>query len=330
MKKGLNKNLLICLLGVILIVAGVVLGVLNGPEKKQEKKEEKKEEVTITPLMYEVTKEGSDNKIYLFGSVHVGKDMKFPEYVEKAWADSDYLAVEYNILTQIEEMQVNGVDETTNYYPDGTLLKDHLDEELYTKLIELLKEKGIYDEKYEKYTVDAIEDVLSSYFVSKGGYSAFEGVDLVLLNRAKKENKQVLEVESREFQDQLFAGFPERLHVITVGGIVKDIDRGVEELNALYEAWKKGDPDKIYELSKSDFSEEDLAELSEEDQKIIEQYNIDMLDNRNVAMAEKFDMYFNSNQKVLFTVGCAHLVGPNGIAKLLEQKGYTVTQVNIK
>ena len=52
-----------------------------------------------------------------------------------------------------------------------------------------------------------------------------------------------------------------------------------------------------------------------------------MLDDRNIGMKNKLEEYFNNGYTVFYMVGTAHLIGDQGIAKLVELDGYTVTRV---
>lgn len=52
-----------------------------------------------------------------------------------------------------------------------------------------------------------------------------------------------------------------------------------------------------------------------------------LLDDRNVAMTGKMDEYLKGKEQVFVVVGAAHLIGENGIAKQLRDKGYKVDQV---
>ena len=68
-KKSSSISILIIILGIVLIVGGLMAAFfLNGGTREELKNDMTPKTSNITPLMYEVTKEGSDTKIYLFGS----------------------------------------------------------------------------------------------------------------------------------------------------------------------------------------------------------------------------------------------------------------------
>ena len=49
-----------------------------------------------------------------------------------------------------------------------------------------------------------------------------------------------------------------------------------------------------------------------------------MLDRRNQAMARRIDE-MAASRRLLVAVGALHLAGPQGLVKLLRQRGYQVT-----
>ena len=94
-------------------------------------------------------------------------------------------------------------------------------------------------------------------------------------------------------------------------------------MNELYKYWKEGNVEQLIDI----LINTDTEGYTKEDLALMEQYNKKMLDERNVGMKEKLEEYFNNNYTVFYMVGTAHLIGDNGIAKLLETDGYTVTLV---
>ncbi|WP_326512536.1 TraB/GumN family protein [Clostridium intestinale] len=83
------KFLFITLLSVIILTASLV-----GCEGK------KNDVPRVKGLFYKVEKDG--NYLYLGGSVHVGKEVKFIDSVEKAYKESIGLGVEVDIQNSIE------------------------------------------------------------------------------------------------------------------------------------------------------------------------------------------------------------------------------------
>lgn len=329
-EKKNNKKLLIGII-ILIVVLAIVSGLFIFLGKKSNNDEETKEESVvkeqITPLMYEITKEGSNNKIYLFGSIHLTnkKEFDYPQYVMDAYKNSDYLAVEIDLSKSLNDSDAIQVQLEKMMYKDGTKIKDHISEETYNKLVETLKAKGFYNEMLEVYNTYFFETLLTELIYSDAGINSEEGVDIYFINMANEDKKTVLEVESEEFQFNLLLGFPERIYELSIISILDEYDKQVEAIKELYTAWKNGDPKEIERLANE---EESLEELDESDIELVNDYNKKLLTDRNYGMKDKLEEYFENDQHVLFIVGAAHLVGDEGIANLLSNDGYIVKQIN--
>ncbi len=322
MSKKYLKYVMI-ILGVIILFVGSWL-VFKSFNKNEN------ESNSMTPLMYKVTKNGSNNVMYLFGSIHVTdlKDFDFPKYITDAYNESEYLACEYDIVAESEDPEALEKELAILVYADGTVLKDHMSETAYDKLVEFLNKKAGYDESFDSLKPFFFSSLISNYMVVDAGLSTSAGIDEHFLRMAKADKKKILEVETSEFQLNLLANFPDRLYEIEFIDTLDNYDEGIEELKKLYEAWKRGDPAEIAKMASEDVTEEDKEKYSEEDIKIIEDYSKSLVDDRNITMTDKFEEYFNNGYKTFFMVGAAHLVDDAGIASLLEQRGYTVEQIN--
>ncbi len=339
-QKDNNKKLLVIFVAIMCVIAvgisgyGIAKQFLGKEEDKEEKEEKKdKQKEQITPLMYKVTKEGSDNVMYLFGSMHTVNfdDFDLPKYVMDAYKESDYLAVEVDINKYMEDEEKIQQLAMDMMYMDGTTIKDHIDEELYTKIINFLKEKKLYNQAYESFKLYGIESLITSQVTKDAGLNENDGIDTYLLDLAKKENKEILEVETFDFQMKLLFEAPDKYYEISILSSIDEYEKSVNSLKELYSAWKKGDVEALEKLTKGDeVTEEDIEKykLTQEEMKEIETFSNAMLKDRNVGMKNKFNEYFNGNKKVFYMVGAAHLIGDDGLASLLEKEGYKVTRVN--
>ena len=298
----------------------------GGSKEKEEKKEEIKKNV-VTPLLYEVTKIGSDNKIYLFGSIHaaVKEDLdSLPDYVLNAYKNSSSIACELDItkITTDQEAIAKILEIMT--YKDGTTIKDHLKEETYKKMVDFLTKKNSYVELYDLYKPAYIGTLLEGLAANDAKLDINSSVDDYIIKKAKKDNKTILELETVEFQYDVLYGFRDEFYEYMVSDYLDNYDKLVTSVSDLYKSWKNGDIEGLLDNNSSIEIKEDF---SSELKKDIEDYEKKLINDRNITMTDKAVEYLENKQDVFFMVGAAHIVGDNGIAKLLEAKGYTVTQV---
>lgn len=280
----------------------------------------------VTPVLYEVTKAGSDNKMYLFGSIHMAdKELTYPDYVLDAYNKSHYIACEYNMIAANNDMEKMQEIAMNMLYQDGTTIKDHIDEDTYNKLVNFLTEKNSYTVLYDYYKPVFFYSLMSSIMGKDAKLDSEAGVDEYFLNKAINDKKEILEVESMESQMNLLLGFSDELYLVSIRDVIDNYQDNVQELIQLYDSWKKGDINKILELNDEDIDIKDG--YTEKQIEEIKEFNKKIIDDRNKTMTDKAISYFNDNKDVFYMVGTLHIIGEDGIAHSLEEKGYTVKRI---
>ncbi len=274
----------------------------------------------ITPAVWEAT-DNNGNSIYMMGTIHVAdKDVEtFPDYFEAAYAKCDALAVECDTLSS--DISISTYSKLM--YTDGTTIKDHVPEEQYNTAVKLLKDAGQYTEAF-----DYMKPVLWSSYIQvlaaqEAGLSPNYGVDSILLKRAKSENKEILELESVAFQNNLMADLSDDIQAMLFEDIANEnsLENYKTVSSQLYENWKKGVYSEEIENSPESSEDEDYIKVSEE-------YNKIVVSDRNVNMVEKIESYIDSGKKVMVVAGAAHFYGDAGIIQLLKDDGYTIRQLS--
>jgi uncharacterized protein YbaP (TraB family) len=249
----------------------------------------------------------------------------FPDYVMNAYNKSHYLACE------IDETTINNDIEQTQeliqamMYSDGSTIKDHIKVDVYNKLIDFLTKKESYVNLYEYYKPMFFYSLLTTIMGSESGLAAEAGIDNYFITKAKEDGKEVLEVESMKLQTDLLLSFSDTFYELAISETLDNYDEGVKGLKDLYKYWKVGNIEKILELNDEEFKTED--NYTELQKKEIENYNKKLITDRNKTMTDKAIEYFEDNKDVFFMVGSLHIVGDDGIASKLQEKGYTVTLV---
>ena len=323
-RKNLTK-IIILIVTVILFIVGVVF--IYKTLANKDNKDNKKIVNEMTPLLYKVSKEGSNNEIYLFGSIHMAKkvDLSFPSYIMDAYNKSHYLACEIDEEKLTTDMELAQEIAFSMLYDDGTTIEDHIDKDVYNKLTELLTKKNSYSTLYDLYKPMFFYSLLSNVMGNEAGLESESGIDNYFISKAKEDKKEVLEVESLKFQTELLLSFSDSLYELMIKEALDNYDDSVEELKELYNNWKIGNEEKILELNDEEIKEED--NYTEKQKKEIEDYNKRLISDRNKTMTDKVMEYFNNNQDVFFMVGVLHIIGDDGIVNNLRNNGYIVTQV---
>ncbi len=284
------------------------------------KKKEIEPKSTSTPLLLEVTKEGMDNKLYLFGSIHAGEKTMYPlpEYIMNAYKKSDVLAVEFDLVEYSSDMS-NQMDLLYKFViPDGGKITDYIDEETYNSGVAILDNLGLYSPLYDSYSPMMWQTLIESAAMEEVNLSSMYGIDTYMLERAKEDNKRILELESAEYQYNMLLGFDMDLQVYLLKQSIEEHEESKNNLKELYELYKKGNKEELEKLV--------FQEIEEPTQNEIE-YNDKMITVRNNNMTDALEKNFKNGENIFCTVGLAHIIGEGGIADQLEQRGYTVKVV---
>lgn len=209
-------------------------------------------------------------------------------------------------------------------YNDNTKLSQHISEEAYSALQTYLGYWGMDISALEVYRPWAVSSTLDTLLIQDSDFDTEKGLDNFLLTTAHADGKEIYEVESVDFQLNMLINFSDDIYDLmfrSYEGETKESQK--QALEDLYTAWKSGDIETFLEED----NEEELAGYTEEDKKIAEDYNNQMLYDRNKNMAKAAEDLMSQGKNVFYVVGAAHYAGEGGIIDLLEKDGYTAERV---
>lgn len=290
-----------------------------------DKKEIVKEDNEITPLFYKIS-DKNNTTIYLLGSIHAADDTIYPlnDTIMNSFNDSDYLAVEVDTLSLQNNFDLSLKLAEKMMYNDSTTIKNHIGDELYNKMVNFLKEKKSYSSLYDNYKPVFFESLFENLIIDDAMLKSESGIDTYFLSLASENNKKILEVESAEFQYNLLLNTPLELDKIMIEEYIDNYDLNVSQMKDLYELWKKGDKEQLENILINSESQN----VTEEEKKLMENYNKSLIIDRNYGMANVLENYFEKKQNVFCVVGLGHVIGDEGIINLLQKRGYDVVQLN--
>ena len=284
---------------------------------------------TEGPAIWKVTDPDTKSTLYLFGSIHVADDTAYPlnETITTAYEESDALAVEVDIKAFADDTEAQAAFSADLMYTDGGTITDEIDESLIEQLEEVLDGSEALEGvpmEYLRYMRPYMWlSLMNELSFEKSGLSAEKGIDMHFLELAHEEGKEILEVESMESQMDMLMNFSPEIQSYQLEGVA-DIDATAEELTELYTAWKAGDLEGYIAASED---ESKIQELSEDERAAMEDYELQMITERNILMADAAESYMKDGKNVFFVVGALHMVDDGGIVELLADKGYKVTRI---
>jgi len=258
------------------------------------------------------------NRVYLYGTVHAGMASWYPlpHEVEDAFEGSHILAVEADV-TDAKAMEKSQA--ATLYTPPANLTTQ-IPAADYARFRKLLPKYGIPEETIVRVKPFMAVTMLVFSEWATLGYLPQYGVDLYLIQRARQENKQVVELEGVDEQIKLMDSLTNDETLAMFRGTVQSLETGLarEQVTGLVKAWQAGDPDGVLAVARSyDEKVEGAAQFEER-----------FIWSRHDAMLAKITAYLDHGKDRCFVaVGALHLAGPRGLVELLRQKGYLVKQL---
>lgn len=291
-----------------------------------------KEPSDITPAMWKVTGENGGT-VYFLGSMHALTEdcYPLPDEIMDAYNSSDSLAVECDIFDYQNDMDAQMDLVIGMMYSDGTTISDHIDADLYESAKQLLSDAGMYSPFYDYYNVILWQSLIEIAMLEETGIDSTYGIDMNLLTMAHEEGKNIIEIESVEMQSEILYGQPDEFNQFMLETYVYYFEDQCDELLISYEKWCDGTLGEYMESEEEiDPEEYEEIEITEELEAMIDSYNKQLLDDRNVGMAQKAIEMIENGENVFYVVGAAHFYGETGIIKLLEDAGYIMEPVEYK
>ncbi len=261
--------------------------------------------------------QNKNNSLYLLGSVHMANKSLYPlhEIIENSFEKASRLVVELNNKkVNINKMQQ--IIANKGMYSDGGSIKAHIAADLFNLLEKFLAENKISHNNLYQYKPGILSMILSSAQANNLGYSAEFGIDRYFIDKAERQNKAIVELESMEEQLSLFIDMPNQSLMLRY--TLEELSEMNNEFDGLLNIWQSGDYKRLNELT--------LVEPLQKHPEL-EPIFEKLFFARNRRMSNDIESFLNSNQVYFVVVGAGHLVGNIGILELLKKRGYFVSQL---
>ncbi|MGZ5199879.1 MAG: TraB/GumN family protein [Telluria sp.] len=267
--------------------------------------------------LYRISRNG--RVAYLFGTVHVGARSFYPlaPEVRRALASASRIVV---------ELDTSGNDDFLRAvrhhgsYPPGDDVRRHLAPDTLAQLTEALHENGETVSAMARFKPWLLANLLLSWNLQRAGYTRGDGVESVLLAKARRRGAPVAELESADYQLGLYDTMNEVESERYLRATLRALRDGsaLRRSQAVIDAWISGDPASLEAL---------LPDATRRDDPVADFNRRVLLGRRNVDMAEHIGQLMDGSSVTFVGVGLLHLLGANGLPQLLAQRGYLVEQV---
>lgn len=265
----------------------------------------------VSPALW-VAKD-ADTTIYLFGTVHAldGKQDWFNDEVKTAYDASQEVVLE--AITPdpaVAQPTITKLAIDTS----GKTLTSKLTPETAKLLAAELAKVGVPANAFDMFEPWFVSIAVAGITFQKMGIKPEHGVEEILKAAAKKDGKNVGELESFEWQMNLFDTLPETLQVAMLSGSLEDMSEAENVMTKLVTAWSEGDVESLAKVMNDSMRETpELGKL--------------LLTDRNARWAEWIDQRMDKPGTVFVAVGAGHLGGPDSVQAMLAKRGIKTERV---
>jgi uncharacterized protein YbaP (TraB family) len=254
--------------------------------------------------------------IYLLGSVHLLTSDSYPldKNIEAAYRASKKVVFE----TDIGGMNTLAVQEklmALGFYPEGQTLQQNISPETYSMLEKKATAMGIPMAQLNPLKPWLCALTLDGLELMKMGFDPQYGVDRYFFEKAKKDGKETLLLETLDFQIKLLSELNGKEGDAFLRQTLKELEVIETLFPDLVNAWKNGNVARFGAIMAISYN--DLPDI----------YNR-FLAQRNKEWVNTIEDLMVYGGTVLVVVGAGgHFVGPDNLLQLLRDKGYTIEQI---
>src|SRR5579872_3805877 len=251
--------------------------------------------------------------VYLLGSIHLGSREMYPlpEHIKEAFRQSSLLIVEVD-LNKLNPATFQSLLAANGLYPRQDSLWNHVSRSTRQLVVDFCGKHGLDAEVFARMKpwLAALATMLPS---TPGQQDVVPGIDKYLLDEAGN-GMRVEPLESVEYQWHLMASMPEVQQERNLRSAVQNAGQGAEDFGKLQSYWLEGDAEKLNAYLTSSMREDP-------------EYQKQVFSDRNPRMAARAEQCLKNNERCFVVVGAGHMVGKDGVVRLLRDRGYKVEQV---
>jgi uncharacterized protein YbaP (TraB family) len=281
----------------------VLAGCSNAPG------EDRAEGPPPNPLLYEIASADGTVEGWMFGTIHA-----LPDGTEwRTAAVTDVLQRADLLVVEISDF--SGGSNGASIYsqlaisPGLPPLAERVPPDLRAKLGKLMQRGGIGASDLDDHETWAAAIALAQ--VDATGDPA-NGVDRALLDAS--DTRAARELEGLRGQLTIFDRLPEANQRTMLAAVVRESERARADPQRLQRAWLAGDAATIEQSTREGFLADPALRKA-------------LLSGRNRRWVKALVPILDQSPRPLIAVGTAHLVGPQGLAALLEAEGYRLRRI---
>jgi uncharacterized protein len=257
----------------------------------------------------------SKGTTYVLGSVHLLKKENYPlpEALEKAFDETHKLVLEVN-LDSVSNPAAQQLMLSKGLDTSLTTLEQRLSPETYALARKEIEAIGLGLDQVRFFKPWMLGLTLTVMHMQKMGFDPNFGIDKHFFDKAKKAQREILNLETVEDQLNRLDGMSAKTQEAFLLQTLKDMHTVEKEFNDILSAWRAGDT-RVLENSLLD----SFSDYPEAYDKLIKE--------RNYNWLPQVESFLQQGGDYLVVVGASHLLGKDGLIELLRQKGHSPEQL---
>lgn len=268
-------------------------------------------------LLWKVSDENSS--VWLFGSIHFADSSFYPlpSEIENAFRNSTALAVEMDISDS--ETQEKTAEEflKEGMFTDGRTLKDVLPDSLWKTLDSIFTTLGMKTENFLPMRPWMAATLIASAAIASTGIQQELGIDMVMLDSAYAQGKEIIALETPEEQVESLSkseGSEETDGIAYLESTFREYSKLNQMIKEVISAWKRAD---VVSLQKSLSADQNMNEIEK-------RLNERMFNQRNKKMKKEILNFLENDKQVFVVVGVGHLILENNLLEMLSENGLKI------
>lgn len=255
-----------------------------------------------------------NNSVYLLGSIHLLKSDNYPlnDIIENAFEDSQILVLEFD-LESMNDPEIQRTMLMKGMFSEGQTLEKSIGKDAYKLAKTKTEELGMDIAMFENFKPWFFAMTLTTMKLQLLGFNSQYGLDFYFFMKAKQTGKQIVGLETPEYQLDLFDKMPSHNQELLVYQTLLELDIIDKEIDTILNAWSTGDARELGTMLLKSFKE--YPGLYET-----------LVTSRNKNWMSKIESFLEKKENYMILVGAGHLVGKNGLVELLKNKGYSIEQ----
>jgi len=273
------------------------------------------QQISKSPLHALWKVEGKSNVVYLLGSIHLLRREHHPlaPAIQSAYSNATVLAFETDI-EEMEKPETQAKMLAKSMLSEGETLKTQLSAQTYSDLIKRTDALGLPTELVDRMKPSIAAMTIALIEIQKLGANPNYGVDRYFHRRARSEGKEVIGLETVDFQIDLITTFSRAEGELLLTCTLKDLDTAKVLYGDMVTAWQTGDTARLEDLLDRAFRQAPALYKR-------------MVTDRTRQWMTKTEELLRDKKNAVIIVGVGHLVHNDGLVGLLKKKGYKVTQL---